>query len=165
MGEAAVRARLTPAEYLAFERSSEIKHEYADGEVFAMSGGTRAHSLISGNVLGEVGAVLRDRNCEVHGSDMRVKVPSTGRYVYPDASIVCGDFNVEPASETLAILAEIGLTDLVTSRGFAGTRTSYYPKPGKYADYMLVNSHVEVLHFDVVGEPEVSDHCPLLLEI
>ena len=82
-----------------------------------------------------------------------------------DASIVCGDFNVEPASETLAILAEIGLTDLVTGGGFAGTRTSYYPKPGTYADYMLVNANVEVLRFDVVGEPEVSDHCPLLLEI
>lgn len=82
-----------------------------------------------------------------------------------DPLVVCGDFNVEPGSETFAVLAEIGLTDLVTTRGFKGTRSSHYLKPGKYADYMLVSPHVEVRDFAVVIEPEVSDHCPLVLEI
>ena len=82
-----------------------------------------------------------------------------------DRLVVCGDFNVEPDSETFAILREIGLTDLVISRGFAGTRTSHYAKPGRFADYMLVNDAVTVIGFDVVSDPEVSDHCPLLLEI
>ncbi len=82
-----------------------------------------------------------------------------------DRLVVCGDFNVEPASATFEILAEIGLTDLVTARGFAGTRTSHYRKPGRFADYMLVNDGVEPLAFDVVAQPEVSDHRPLLLEI
>lgn len=80
-----------------------------------------------------------------------------------DALVVCGDFNVEPASETLAILGGIGLTELVTSRGFAGTRTSHYRKPGRFADYMLVNDRVEIADFAVVREPEISDHCPLVL--
>jgi endonuclease/exonuclease/phosphatase family metal-dependent hydrolase len=79
--------------------------------------------------------------------------------------VVCGDFNVEPNSETFSILREIGLTDLVTSRRFAGTRTSHYTKPGRFADYMLTNDAVSVIGFDVVSEPEVSDHCPLLLQI
>ena len=82
-----------------------------------------------------------------------------------DALIVCGDFNVEPTSETFVLLAELGLRDLVTARGFPGTRTSHYRKPGRYADYLLVNERVEILRFDVVTEPEVSDHCPLLLHI
>ena len=82
-----------------------------------------------------------------------------------DPLIVCGDFNVEPGSETFAVLAKIGLTDLVTNRGFEGTRSSYYRKPGKFADYMLVNQHVPIRHFTVVTEPEVSDHCPLVLDI
>jgi endonuclease/exonuclease/phosphatase family metal-dependent hydrolase len=82
-----------------------------------------------------------------------------------DALIVCGDFNVEPDSETLAILAGCGLSELVTARGFDGTRTSHYKKPGRFADYMLVNKQVEVLGFDVVTEPEVSDHCPLVLTV
>lgn len=82
-----------------------------------------------------------------------------------DLLIACGDFNVEPESETLKILSRAGLTDLVTTRNQNGTRTSHYKKPGRYADYMLVNAHVNVLCFDVVFEPEVSDHCPLVLEI
>lgn len=82
-----------------------------------------------------------------------------------DPLIVCGDFNVEPRSETFDVLGKIGLTDLVTTRGFDGTRSSHYRKPGKFADYMLVNRHVPVRHFTVVREPEVSDHCPLVLDI
>jgi endonuclease/exonuclease/phosphatase family metal-dependent hydrolase len=78
---------------------------------------------------------------------------------------VCGDFNVEPGSETFDVLAKIGLTDLVTTRGFEGTRSSHYGKPGRFADYMLVNKNVGVRDFAVVTEPEVSDHCPLTLEI
>lgn len=77
--------------------------------------------------------------------------------------VVCGDFNVLPESRTFAILAELGLADLVTSRGFTDTRSSLYAKPGRFADYMLVNDSVSVTSFDVVAEPEVSDHRPLLL--
>lgn len=82
-----------------------------------------------------------------------------------DPLIVCGDFNVEPESETIHILTEAGLTDLVTTRTTRGTRTSYYKKPRRNADYMLVNTYVEVVDFTVVFEPEVSDHCPLVLEM
>jgi endonuclease/exonuclease/phosphatase family metal-dependent hydrolase len=79
--------------------------------------------------------------------------------------IVCGDLNLLPDSETFAILAELGLTDLVTTRGFTDTRTSWYPKDGRYADYLLVTPEVTVETFDVVATPEVSDHRALLLEI
>lgn len=79
--------------------------------------------------------------------------------------IVCGDFNLLPDSRTFAWLNAIGLTDLVTSRGFTDTRTSHYAKPGRYADYMLVSPEVEVAHFDVMTAPEVSDHRALLLEL
>jgi len=82
-----------------------------------------------------------------------------------DPIIVCGDFNVEPESETFAILARFGLTDLVTATRSAGTRTSHYRKPGRFADYMLVSGKIEVRRFSVVTEPEVSDHCPLILDI
>lgn len=84
----------------------------------------------------------------------------------PDEPLVlCGDFNVEPESETFAILADLDLQELVTTRGFGGTRTSHYPKPGRFADYMLISRSVDVLRFEVVTDPEVSDHCPLLLEL
>jgi endonuclease/exonuclease/phosphatase family metal-dependent hydrolase len=82
-----------------------------------------------------------------------------------DPVVVCGDFNVDPGSQTFEILGRIGLADLVTARGFGSTRTSHYSKAGKFADYMLVNGHVEVTDFTVVAEPEVSDHCPLVLTV
>ena len=82
-----------------------------------------------------------------------------------DDVVSCGDFNVLPDSATFDILAGIGLRDLVTGRGHDGTRTGLYPKPGKFADYMLVSASLAEAGFDVVRDPEVSDHCPLLLTI
>ena len=82
-----------------------------------------------------------------------------------DRVIACGDFNLEPGSQAFDMLRGLGLADLVTGRGFADTRSSHYRKPGRFADYMLVNDAVEVRRFEVVAEPEVSDHRPLLLEI
>ncbi len=82
-----------------------------------------------------------------------------------DLQVICGDFNVEPRSETLQMLAEAGLVELVQQRGFDGTRTSHYQKPGRFADYMLINREDEVRDFQVVRQPEVSDHCPLVLDL
>lgn len=80
-----------------------------------------------------------------------------------DALVLCGDLNLLPDSKTFETLARLGLTDLVTTGGFTDTRTSLYKKPGRYADYMLVNGKVSIADFTVVETPEVSDHRPLLL--
>jgi endonuclease/exonuclease/phosphatase family metal-dependent hydrolase len=82
-----------------------------------------------------------------------------------DRIVVCGDFNVTPDSQTFEALGAIGLTDLVTTRGFSNTRTSYYRKEGRYADYMLINDLLASATFEVVERPEVSDHCPLVLRM
>jgi Uma2 family endonuclease len=85
------KRRLTPQEYLAIERSADHKSEYFDGEMFAMAGAKRWHNLIAGNVAKRLGLQLDDRKCEVHASDMRVKVSPTGLYTYPDIVVVCHD--------------------------------------------------------------------------
>lgn len=82
-----------------------------------------------------------------------------------DLRVVCGDFNVGPDSETLHYLRDMGLAELVTGRGYASTRTSHYAKPGRFADYMAVSDEGAVRGFDVVADPEVSDHCPLVLTV
>jgi endonuclease/exonuclease/phosphatase family metal-dependent hydrolase len=79
--------------------------------------------------------------------------------------IVCGDFNVLPASATLQSLKQLGLIDLIAAGGPQDTRTSFYGKADRFADYMLVSPEVEVLRFDVVKEPEISDHRALLLDL
>ena len=89
------------------------------------------------------------------------------RQVWPGGErlVVCGDFNVLPGSVTFEVLGELGLTDLVVSRGHTDTRTSHYAKDGRFADYLLVNEQVDIAGFDVVPQPEVSDHRALLLDI
>lgn len=82
-----------------------------------------------------------------------------------DGLVVCGDFNVLAESRMLSALGDIGLTELVTARGFTDTRTSHYRKTPRFADYMLVGDNVDVRSFQVVVQPEVSDHRALLLEI
>lgn len=82
-----------------------------------------------------------------------------------DLAVICGDFNVDIGSETLAILSAANMTELVTHHGYKPTRNSQYKKSGRYADYMLVNDLDAVRRFEVIYDPEVSDHCPLVLEI
>lgn len=82
-----------------------------------------------------------------------------------DRLVICGDFNIEPGSQTFDVLAAIGLRDLVTGNNFPGTRTSHYGKDGRFADYMFVNEAVEIVSFQVVDHPEISDHKPLILQI
>ncbi len=90
MGLPAGRAPVSPEEYLAFERSAKERHEYADGEIFAMSGGTLEHSLTAANLGGELGTALERRPCRVLNSNMRVRIPERNHYVYPDGVVVCG---------------------------------------------------------------------------
>ena len=87
MSSAAIK-RYSPADYLALERASEVKHEFFDGEMFLMAGGTMEHSQVAANVIGELREQLTDSPCRVLTSDMKIKLP-TGLYTYPDASVVC----------------------------------------------------------------------------
>lgn len=80
---------MTAEEYLAFERTSETKHEFYRGEVFAMVGASLNHNRATLDTAVALVAALGDGNCEVFSNDMRVKVPSTGLYTYPDVVVTC----------------------------------------------------------------------------
>jgi len=81
---------ITVEEYLAQERSGNIRNEYFAGDVFAMAGGSEAHNLIAGNTYASLHIQFRRRPCRVYPSDMRVKISQSSLYTYPDISIVCG---------------------------------------------------------------------------
>ena len=89
------QALISPQEYLERERKAEYKSEYWAGEVLAMSGASREHNLISGNTLSEFKIQLRGSSCEAYGSDMRVRIGSADKYVYPDVTVVCGQAQFE----------------------------------------------------------------------
>ena len=84
MSRVAERSQLTAAEYLAWEREQPVKHEFLDGEVFAMAGGTPRHNALGISMGAELRTVLRSRGCSVLSSDQRLAFPPNARYVYPD---------------------------------------------------------------------------------
>ena len=81
----------TVGEYLTFERASEIKHEFIDGGVYAMSGASRNHNLVVSSTIVALYVQLRGKGCQVYPSDMKVRTPATGSYTYPDVIVVCGE--------------------------------------------------------------------------
>lgn len=91
MSTAATRSRITPERYLALERRAEARSEYLDGQLYAMAGTSRAHSLIVHNFNRELGVQLRDRPCEVYSTDLRVSTDVARHYTYPDVIVVCGE--------------------------------------------------------------------------
>ena len=91
---------MTEAEYLAFEEKSKIRHEFMDGEIFAMAGATRRHNLANTNISTELNLQLRETDCEVYANDFRVRIRD-GHNVYPDVAVACGDIKVEGNETTL----------------------------------------------------------------
>ncbi len=81
--------RFTPAEYFAWEEQQQVRHEYIDGEVYAMSGGTINHSEIALNFGSLLKSHLRGSGCRTLNSDARVNILSSSDYVYPDVSVTC----------------------------------------------------------------------------
>ena len=81
---------VTPEQYLAFERDAEAKHEYLDGRIYAMTGGSVNHARLIGNVHAELRAQLRGRPCEAFTSELKVRVEASGLHTYPDVSALCG---------------------------------------------------------------------------
>src|SRR5215216_6173631 len=93
MARVAERSKVAVEEYLAWERTQETKHEYFEGEVYAMAGGSPRHNRLCMRVGAALEAVLGAR-CHVLTSDQRVR-SRAGRYVYPDTTVVCGEMAVE----------------------------------------------------------------------
>ena len=82
--------QMTVEEYLAFDEASEIQHEFIDGELIPMPGGSGPHNLIAAWATVALGVALRDRDCYVFGSQMRVRIDDR-KYLFPDVSVVRGE--------------------------------------------------------------------------
>ena len=80
-------------DYLAGEAVARRKHEYIDGQIYAMVGGRYAHNLIASNVLIELGLLLKGTPCRALNSDSKVRIRTAASvsFYYPDASVVCGE--------------------------------------------------------------------------
>src|SRR3954469_24330008 len=83
--------RMTLDDYLRFEATADVRHEYRDGVVVAMAGGTYNHSLITSNVSGELRSRLKGKDCRALEANLRIRIPKRSRYYYADVPVVCGE--------------------------------------------------------------------------
>ena len=129
--------RYTYADYLKLEQGSTVRHEFVDGEIYAMAGGTPTHAALAATIIRLVGARL-PAGYRAYTSDLRVRVPSTGLSTYPDVSVVCGP-TVRAADDPLAVTNPVVVVE-VTSPS-----TEDYDRGEKIAHYQRLPSVREIL--------------------
>lgn len=138
------KTRITPEEYLEFERTSEIKHEYFEGEIFAMVGASLNHNKISINLVRELGNRLKDSSCDLFSNDLRVKVQAIDKYTYPDIVVVCGDIDLEKESGMETLLNPLVIIEVLSDSTEAydrGTKFQHYRLIPSLQEYILVSQH------------------------
>lgn len=141
MNEPARKSTLTFAEYLEQERTSDIKHEFVNGDVFDMAGGTIEHGRLAARVTKTLGVQLEGRPCDTFNADVRVRVLATGLATYPDLSIVCGRLERDPAdANTITnpiVIVEV-LSDS-TEKYDRGEKLAHYRRIPSLQEYVLVS--------------------------
>ena len=146
---------VTAEEYLARERRAETKSEYLDGRIVAMAGASRTHNFIVGDVFGELREQLRGTPCELFASDMRVRIPATGRYVYPDVVVACGDIQFEDAAVD-TLLTPVVIVEVLSPATEAydrGEKFAHYRTLPSLQEYVLVGAdRPSVEHYLRQGE-------------
>lgn len=125
--------RFSYAEYLARERDTGLRHEFLDGQVFAMTGGTPEHARL----IAEVSFALRDavdpKRCRVFSSDLRIRIAATGLATYPDVAVVCGTVEVD-RDDANAIVNPTVLVEVLSPS------TEAYDRGEKWAHYRRIES-------------------------
>ena len=138
----------TYAEYLAFEASSNVKHEFLDGQIYAMAGGTPEHAALAAAVVGLLFLELRGGRCRTYDADLRVRTP-TGLATYPDVTVICGprerDRDDDQAVTNPTLIVEV--LSRSTEEYDRGDKFEHYKSIGSLQQYVLVSyaeAHVEI---------------------
>jgi Uma2 family endonuclease len=134
------RQRFTYADYLELEEASPVKHEFLDGHVWAMAGGTPEHGGIAANLIALMGGQLRARPCRVFTSDVRIRVRATGLATYPDVSVVGGRQETDPDDPKANTLVNPQVVVEVLSPS-----TEDYDRGEKLAHYKQIPSVQEIV--------------------
>lgn len=137
--------RYTYADYVALEESSATKHEYFQGEIYAITRGSEEHSALAAEVLRALGNALGDRPCRTHTSDLRIYVEATGMATFPDGSVVCGKLEQHAPSPRATALNPTVLFDVTSDSSEeydTTTKLESYLTIPSLLDYLIV-SHRE----------------------
>ena len=141
MSSPAPRHRYSYTEYLTLEEGSSVRHEFLDGEIYAMAGGTPTHAALAATVIRLVGAKLPS-GCRAYSSDLRVRVPETGLSTYPDVTVVGGK-TVRAADDDRAVtnpLLLVEVTSPSTEEYDRGEKLRHYQRLPSVREVLLVSS-------------------------
>ena len=130
--------RYSITEYLAFDDGSDIKHQFLNGEIFAMTGASPTHNLLVGNLVRELGNRLKQRPCLVYPSDLRLRVERTGLHTYPDVTVCCGT----PRFDGNTVLNPLLIVEVLSESTEAydrGKKFAHYRQIESLRQYLLVN--------------------------
>ena len=146
MPRLAERSQLSPEEYLAWERQQERKHEYFEGEVYAMAGGSPRHNRLSSRVTTALEIALGGR-CHVFSSDQRIRSRER-RYVYPDVSVACASLVIEQEDVLVNPTIIVEVLSSTTEQYDRGLTWEAYQLLPSLTDYVLVSQdRARIEHF------------------
>ncbi|PSB56153.1 Uma2 family endonuclease [Chamaesiphon polymorphus] len=153
--------RFTPEEYFAWEEQQEVKHEYFNGEVYAMSGGTQNHGRIAVRLVSLIDNHLDDSDCAVFNSDVRVKIEESEKYVYPDASVTCDARDRDTPNYVAYPCLIIEVLSPSTEAYDRGKKFKLYQRSSSLIDYVLVSAEeieIDIFHKNERGIWEVVNY-------
>ncbi len=137
--------RYTYADYVALELTSSTKHEFFDGEIYAMAGGSEEHSALAAEVLRALGNAIGDRPCRAHTSDLRIYVEAAGLATFPDGSVICGDLEQHGPSPMATAVNPVVLVEVTSDSSEeydTGMKFEHYRTIPSLREYVVV-SHRE----------------------
>jgi Uma2 family endonuclease len=132
--------RYTLEDYLSVEEMSAVRHEFLNGEIFAMAGGTPEHAALSAAAVVVLGRRLEGRPCRPYSADLRIRVVATGLATYADAAVICGDPIRDPASPT-HVTNPIVIVEVLSKSTEAydrGEKREHYQQIASLREYVLV---------------------------
>jgi len=153
--------KLSTDEYFEWEAKQEIRYEYINGDVFAMAGGTIAHSMVAANLIALLRPHLRGKNCRVLGSDAKVGISPSGEFFYPDLLVTCDDRDRNSSKAVFYPKLIVEVLSPSTEAYNRGGKFGRYRKLSSLSEYMLVDSEsvgVEAFRLNDRGKWELTPY-------
>lgn len=140
---AAPKLRFSFAEYLLVDEASEARHEYLDGMILGMAGGTPEHARLAAAIVTSLGRQLEGKRCAVFSEALRIRVLGTGFAAYPDVTVVCGELQRDPENTSTIVNPRVLVEVLSPS-------TEEYDRGEKLRQYQQIESveHVVLVSYD-----------------
>lgn len=140
MGASVSHRHYTLEDYLGVEEMSNVRHEFIDGQIFAMAGGTPEHAALSAAALVLLGGKLSGGPCRPYSAGIRIRVLATGLATYPDAAVVCGEIARDPSSPTHVTNPTVIVEVLSTSTEAydRGEKREHYQQIEALREYVLI---------------------------